>query len=125
MKNFINTFAIAVAIFASATVAVHAEDKETKKSSFATGIYVNKAGKVNVVVEKSGAATPTTLLLRNGKGEVLYSENVGKKITKFGKQLNLDDLTPGQYQVEVISNGVKETKTLQLSENVEREISIK
>ena len=125
MKNFIKTFAIVVAIFTSATVTVHAEDKETKKSSFATGIYVNKAGKVNVLVEKSGALTPTTILLKNGKGEIIYSENVSKKITKFGKQLNVDDLNPGQYQVEVISNGVKESKTLQLSENVEREITIK
>lgn len=126
MKTFVKTFAIAIAILTSATIAVHAEDKETKKaSSFATGMYVTKQGKVNILVDKNGQEYPTTLLLKNANGQVLYTETISKKITKFGKQLVLDGLNPGSYQIEIVSRGEKQTKNLQVLESVEREISIK
>ena len=78
MKNSIKTIVFALALVATA-FAANAEDKETKKSAgFGTGIYTTKTGKINVMVDKVNTDTPTTLLLKNSNGEVIYREIVGK-----------------------------------------------
>lgn len=115
MKTTIKTFAIAFAFIAAAFTA-QAEDKETKKTSgFDTGIYTTKSGNINVMVEKAGTDANTTIALKTVKGDVIYKETVGKKNQKFGRSLNVDDLKPGTYEIEVSSQGEKQSKTFELS----------
>ena len=126
MKNSIKTFAVAIALIAASFTA-NAEDKETKKSAgFGTGIYTTKSGKINVMVDKVSSDASTTLLLRNEKGEIVYKETVGKNEQKFGRSLNVNELSAGKYEIEVSSQGEKQSKSFELSEQkAERVLAIK
>jgi len=126
MKNSIKTFAVAVALVAASFTA-NADDKETKKSTgFGTGIYTTKSGKINVLVDKVSTDSPTTLSLKNEKGEIVYQETIGKKEQKFGRSLNVDELSAGKYEIEVASKGEKQSKSFELSEQkAERVLAIK
>ena len=127
MKNSIKTFVCALALVATATFTANAEDKETKKAAgFGTGIYSTKSGKINVLVNKVSADASTTILLRNEKGDIVYRETVGKNTQKFGRTLNVDDLASGKYEIEVASQGEKQTKSFELSEQKsERILAVK
>lgn len=117
MKNLIKTFASVIALVSVLTFSAHAEDKETKKAAgFGTGMFVNKSGKVNVMVDKVNADSHTTLLVTNEKGDVVYQETIGKKIQKFGRVLNVDQLDSGTYEVEVVSKGEKQSRKFEISE---------
>lgn len=126
MKTTIKTFAVALALIATAFTA-NAEDKETKKATgFATGIYATKGGKINVLVEKANVDANTTLLLKNEKGDVVYQETVGKKNLKFGRILNVDELKSGTYQIDVTSQGETKSKSFEVSsQESERTLSVK
>jgi flagellar hook assembly protein FlgD len=127
MKNSIKTFAYAFAIVATAAFSAKADNKDSKKSAgFGTGIYTTKSGRINVLVDKVSADAPTTLLLKNENGEVVYRETVGKNEQKFGRILNVEELAPGKYEIEVASKGEKQSKSFQLSEQtMERTLAIK
>lgn len=115
MKTTFKTFAIALAFIATAFTA-QAEDKETKKASgFGTGIYTTKSGNINVMVEKANTDASTTIALKTEKGAVVYEETVGKKNKRFGRSLNVADLKPGTYEIEVSNQGEKLSKTFELS----------
>ncbi|QRR03561.1 hypothetical protein [Dyadobacter sandarakinus] len=126
MKTSVKTFAFAAALIAASFTA-NAEDKEAKKaSSFATGIYPTKQGKVNVLVDKANANSNTTLLLKNEDGTIVYRETINKSQQKFGRSLNVDGLDAGKYQLDVISGKEVQSKTFQLSEQkVERTVEVK
>ena len=126
MKTSIKTFAVAVALVAASFTA-NADDKETKKSTgFGTGIYTTKSGKINVLVDKVSTDSPTTLSLKNEKGEIVYQETIGKKEQKFGRSLNVDELSAGKYEIEVASKGEKQSRSFELSEQkAERVLAIK
>ena len=126
MKNSIKTFAVAIALLAT-SFAANAEDKETKKSAgFGTGIYTTKSGKINVLVDKVSSDAPTKLLLKNENGQIVYKEVVDKNQQKFGRILNVDELSAGKYEIEVTSKGEKQSKSFELSEQkVERVLAIK
>ncbi|MCE7061486.1 hypothetical protein [Dyadobacter sp. CY343] len=125
MKTSFKIFALAFA-FVAAGFTANAEDKETKKTALGTGIYPTKAGKINVLVDKSNADCNTVLLLKNENGDVVYRETVGKNQQKFGRTLNLDSMEAGQYKLDVISGKDVQSKTFQLSEEkVERIVTVK
>jgi len=126
MKTSIKTFAVAAALIA-ASFSANADDKETKKSTgFGTGIYTTKNGKINVLVDKVGTDAPTTLLLKTENGQVVYKEIVGKKEQKFGRSLNVDELSAGKYEIEVSSNGMIQSKSFEVSEQkTERVLEVK
>ena len=127
MKNSIKNIAFAFALIATATFSANAENKETKKSAgFGTGIYSTKSGKINVLVDKVSADAPTTLLLKNENGNVVYRETINKNEQKFGRTLNVNELEAGNYEIEVTSKGEKQSKSFQLSEQkTERVVAIK
>ena len=127
MKNSIKNIAYALAIVTSFTFAASAKENETKKaSSFGTGIYIDKAGKINVLVDKQNAEANTTLLIKNEKGDVVYKEIIQKDNQKFGRVLNVEKLEAGQYEINVVSKNETQTKSFQLSEQkTERNILIK
>ena len=126
MKTSIKTFAFALALVATAFTA-NADNKDNKKSTgFGTGIYATKTGKINVLVDRGTANSPTTLLLRNSNGEVVYSETVSKNQQKFGRILDVNELASGKYEIEVATKGEKQSKTFELSEQkTERVLAIK
>lgn len=126
MKTSIQFFALVFAFVATAFSA-NAEDKETKKSAgFGTGIYATTKGTIRVLVEKANTESATTLVLKNEKGNTLYIETVSKKQQQFGRTLNVDELAAGKYEIEVISNGEKQTKSFELTEpNTERTLQVK
>jgi hypothetical protein len=117
MKNSIKTFVSVIALVSVLAFSAHAEDKETKKASgFGTGMFINKSGKVNVMVDKVNADAYTTLLVTNEKGDIVYQETVSKKIQKFGRILDVDQLHSGTYQVDVVSKGEKQSRKFEISE---------
>lgn len=127
MKNSVKTFAIALALLASATFTASAEDKETKKAStFGTGIYPTKTGKINVMVDKINKDARTVLLIKNENGDVIYRETINKNEQKFGRSLNLDEMEAGKYRLEIISGDEIQSKTFQLSaQKTERMLTVK
>ena len=127
MKNSIKTFICAFALVTSFAFTASAKETETKKASgFGTGIYINKAGKINVLVNKQDAKDNTTLLIKNEKGDVVYREIIQKDNQKFGRVLNVEKLEAGQYEINVVSKDETQTKSFQLSEQkTERNILIK
>ena len=125
MKNFVKTFAIAAALFATAFTA-NAEEKENRKGSFDTGVYTTKTGKINVMVDKTSNESATTITLRNVKGETFYRETIDKNMMKFGRSLNVAELSAGQYELKVSSNGEVKTKSFEVSQEIQqRTLTIK
>ena len=116
MKTSIKTFAFALAFIACA-FAANAEDKETKKAStFGTGIYPTKSGKINVLIDKATSDASTVILLKNEAGNVVYRETVDKDIQKFGRSLNMEAMDAGNYRLDIISGKEVQTKSFELSE---------
>jgi hypothetical protein len=126
MNTSIKTFICAFVLVTSAAFTASAEDKETKKSTgFGTGIYATKTGKINVLVDKANNEAKTILLLKNDKGDVVYREVIEKNLQKFGRTLNVNDLESGNYEIDVISNGEKQSKSFKLTEQrTERALNI-
>jgi flagellar hook assembly protein FlgD len=126
MKTSIKTIIVAFAFVTSFAFTANAEEKETRKtSSLNTGVYVNKEGKINVLVDQPNNTANTTLLIRNETGQVVYREVIEKGNQKFGRVLNVDELSAGSYQIEVSSKNNSQVKTFQLSEpQTERNIAI-
>lgn len=93
---------------------------------FGTSIYPTKSGKINLHVDKVSADAHTILLLKNENGQIVYEELVGKKIQKFSRVLNVDELSTGKYEIEIISKGEKQIKSFVLTEKTsERVLAIK
>jgi hypothetical protein len=126
MKNSIKTFICAIALTA-ATFTAYAENGETSKpTGFQTGVYKNSAGKVQVTVVKTSADAPTTLVLKDESGKVVYRETINRRQQKFSRLLNLEGMDSGIYQLDILSDGEVESKTIQLSDKkIERTLSIK
>ncbi|MCE7039933.1 T9SS type A sorting domain-containing protein [Dyadobacter sp. CY312] len=126
MKTYIKSL---IAVFALSTLfafEANAEDKESKKSAaFGTGIYMMKSGNINLSVEKFNDKQ-TVIQLENEKGEILYREVTGKRVTKFRRSLDISTLPAGNYTIEVTSDGQTQSKNLELHEKkAERMISLK
>jgi hypothetical protein len=125
MKTSIKTFVTALVLAATVFTANAATPESKKPTGFATGIYTNKSGKINVLVNKTKADAVTKLLLRNQNGQVVYQETIGKNSQKFGRVLNLNEMAAGKYELEISSNGESEFKSFQLSEQTtERTLTI-
>ena len=127
MRTSFKNIAYALAIITSFNFAASAKETEIKKaSSFGTGIYIDKVGKINVLVDKQNAEANTTLLIKNEKGDVVYKEIIQKDNQKFGRILDVEKLEAGQYEINVVSKNETQTKSFQLSEQkTERNILIK
>jgi flagellar hook assembly protein FlgD len=127
MKNSIKISIVALTLFASATFTANAEDKEAKKAAaLKTVVYISKDGKVNVLVDKPNTDANTTLLIKDESGAIVYREVIQKENQKFGRILNVNELTAGKYEIKVISKDDSQTKSFQLSEPAtERVVTIK
>lgn len=114
MKKSVQLFALVFAFVATAFSAT-AEDKEAKKSSgFGTGMYATKSGTIRVMVEKIDKKASTTIRLKDHQGKIVYAETVSRSIQLFSRTLNVDELSTGKYEVEIMSDGEKQTKSFEL-----------
>jgi len=125
MKKSVKTIVFAFVFSAAFAFSAVASDKEAKKvTSFATGIYVTKEGKINLNVDKY-TSSKTTILITNRAGSVIYREVLGKDLSKFKRSLNVDALPSGKYTLEVSSNKEKQTNHFEISEEIKsKEITL-
>lgn len=111
-KNFIYAFALST-LFAFNAIA---DDKDSKKvTSFGTGIYTTKMGRINVSVNKYNQK-PTIIMILDQRGQILFKEVVSKNEIKFKRSLDMSQLPVGEYTLQIMSNGEKLIKKLELNE---------
>lgn len=74
-----------------------------KPATFDASVYVNKANKIRLAVEKTTAESLTITLRQAGQTVSLFTQQIGKKQTKAALQLNVDELADGAYELEIAS----------------------
>ncbi|MPR32967.1 hypothetical protein [Salmonirosea aquatica] len=113
MKNSFKSLICALAL--GTTVAFAGPGESAKKpTTFATVIYKNIDGGINVNVEKKGLAT-AAVIITNAKGDVLAREGIGRKQMKTAIKFNLKDLNDGEYKVMVASKGEEVVKEFSIT----------
>ncbi len=108
MKTLIKPLFLALSLSFVAVSVSHAKPGRPVAASFKTGIYSSMTGKVHVALDKETGG-PVEIRLTGAKGEVLYSQHLGKKETTFRACLNLDALPDGAYVLN-ITNGTETTR---------------
>ncbi|MFN3489052.1 MAG: hypothetical protein ACK4YV_07950 [Emticicia sp.] len=108
LKNF--AIALVASVFTFSTVLASEpigkkdESKTASKRTFNVGMYhIINSMKVNVLIEKQEGKA-LDIALKNDRNEVIYSEVIGKKASRFSKKFDLVGLSDGKYHFE-ISNG--------------------
>lgn len=126
MKTVIQIFACALALLIPLSSTAMMDKKGSKKSTgFGTGIYPTKEGKINVYIDKISQDFPTTILLKNQFGDVLYRETISRDQQKFGRRLNIDQLEPGKYEIKIMVKGESQSTSFKLSEQkVDRVVKV-
>ena len=81
---------------------------------FDASAYVTVNHQIRVAVAKN-TDVPVVVLLRNKSNEVLFRQNISKKETKYAVKLDVEELTDGDYELEVRSNEGSIRKQLNLS----------
>ena len=81
---------------------------------FGASAYVTVNNQIRVAVQKS-ADVPVVILLRNKNNEVLYQQYIGKKAANYAIKLDVQELTDGQYELEVKSSEGSIRKQLNVS----------
>ncbi len=74
-----------------------------KPASFDASVYVTKANKIRLAVEKTTAEPVVITLRQAGGSEALFSQHMGRRQTKAAIQLNVDQLASGAYELEIKS----------------------
>ena len=67
---------------------------------------------------------PTIIQLEDKRGNVVYEEVVNKNKTKFRRSLDVNELPAGDYTLQIMSDGQKQSKKVEVNErHPERMIS--
>jgi hypothetical protein len=116
MKTIIKTLFVAVALVATSFANVKANNP-SKTKSFEVGIYqsVNTL-KLNLMVEKQ-VGNKLNVVIKNDKGEVLYTETIAKNDAKYHGKYDFSQLGDGHYSVEISTGNEKIVKNINLSTN--------
>lgn len=85
-----------------------------KALSFDASAYVTADKQIRVAVQKD-AKVPVVVLLRNKDNEILFRQNISRKESKYAVKLDVNELTDGQYELEVSSSEGSIRKQLTLS----------
>ena len=86
----------------------------TKPATFDASVYVNKANRIRLAVEKTTAESLTITLRQAGENVALFTQKIGKKQTKAALQLDVDQLADGAYELEIASASGRIVKQVNL-----------
>jgi hypothetical protein len=111
---------LAVSLLLSATTLTNPTNP--KALSFDASAYVTVDKQIRVAVQKT-TDVPVLVLLRNKDNEILFRQNIGKKESKYAVKLNVNELSDGQYKLDVISKEGSIRKELNLSTVPNNEVS--
>jgi|GEM_PF-6470093 len=90
-------------------------DPTTPKAlSFEASAFVTNTNKIRLSVLKTGEK-PVTVTLRNSQHEVLYQQTLSKKESKQAFLFSVEDLTDGEYELEIASIEGRIRKQVKLS----------
>ena len=110
-----------VALFFLSTSLLANPTAPAKPATFDASVYITKANKIRLAVEKT-TAEPIVITLREAGGsEALFSRHMGKKQTKAAIQLDVDQLADGAYELEFKSATGSIIKQVKLSQHVAEE----
>lgn len=113
MKNAFKSLIAVIAL--TTTVAFAGNDNATKSSSFRSGMYVSKDGKLNVNIEKKETAK-TSVAVKDLKGNTIYETYVSKKPSTYSIKLDMSELKAGEYTIEIKNGDQSESKSVTISE---------
>ncbi len=113
IKSIFATALIALS-FVSVNAASLEDPKETAKTSYAVNVFKGKEGKVNFLLEKA-QGKKLSVTLRNGKGEVLFNENITKNAKGYARRFDVASLSDGTYTIEVTDGETKMKKDFVIS----------
>jgi hypothetical protein len=103
------------ALFFSATSLLANPTNPAKPASFDASVYITKANKIKLAVDKTTAESVSIRLREVGQSNYLFTQQVGKRQTQARLQLNVDDLPSGAYELEIRSaSGTRIVKEVQL-----------
>ena len=116
MKNLVKTFVIAA--LSAVSLISNGADKNTaptKSKTFEVGMYqsVNTL-KMNVMIEKSTDKN-LSVILKDEKGNVLYTERMMKGAKNYHGKYDLSNLADGKYTFEFTKGDEKVIKEVNLS----------
>ena len=80
---------------------------------FDASAYVTVHNQIRVAIQKT-SDVPVVVFLRNKNNEVLYRKHIGKNEAKYAVKLNVNELSDGQYELEVRSSEGSIRKQLNL-----------
>jgi hypothetical protein len=125
MKTSFKAIALAAVFSTAFAFNTFADQKDTKVTGFATGIFASKSGKIHINVDKYGNEK-TTVVVADENGQKVYREVLGKSESQLRTTLNISDLPAGTYHIEISSKNNKEVKSFNVTDKkAEREISMK
>jgi hypothetical protein len=124
MKNLLKTIAFAVVFTVVFVSNTFADDKETKKATFGTGIFASTSGKIHINIDKYTDHN-AVVLVSDERGSIIYREVVRKNVAKFRKALNVQDLPSGVYTIEINGKNGKVIKQFELSAPSQRTLAVK
>lgn len=122
MKNLVKTFAItALSVVSLISNANDVGVAPTKSKTFEVGMYQSiHTLKMNVMIEKSTDKN-LSVVLKDGKGNVLYNERLTKGTRSFHGKYDLSELADGKYTFEFTKGDEKIIKEVNLSSEVPTE----
>ncbi|GAB3950255.1 hypothetical protein GCM10028805_27920 [Spirosoma harenae] len=74
-----------------------------KVLSFDASAFVTINHQIRVSVNKA-TGIPVAVILRDKDNQILFQQNIGKKEAAYAVKMNVDDLTDGQYDLEIKSS---------------------
>ncbi|QMW04789.1 T9SS type A sorting domain-containing protein [Spirosoma foliorum] len=102
MKTLINPLLIAIALMMATAYTTFAQAPASAQPSpaFQSGIYTNKAGKLQIALDKQTGHS-LQIRLADGSGQMVFVKRVGKQETTVRMQLDMSDLPDGAYQLSI------------------------
>lgn len=82
-------------------VSVPLTEKPTAPESFEASAYVNKDRKIRLSIDKSASERMTVNLRRVGQSTALFTEHVGRKVSRTRLVLDVEQLADGAYELEL------------------------
>ena len=87
-----------------------------KPASFDASLYVTKANKIRLAVEKTTTEPVTINLCQLGKSNVsVFTQQIGRRQTKVALQIDVSQLPDGAYELEIKSATGRIVKQINLA----------